>query len=147
MIFNNSEAWVNFSASAPPLSQSINQPVPKSAATTGEPIIANNVTTDTTNPNDPDTFATNSRVLFKSLSELYSARTGTNALEKAPSANKRRRKLGMRLAKRKTSDIAPAPSTLATIISRIKPNTREMRVSPLTNTPDFRSFLLIVFSS
>ena len=97
-------------------------------------------------PNEPETLATNSRVLSRSFSALYSANTGTKALENAPSAKRRRRKLGIRLANKKTSETAPAPSTPATIISRTKPKIRDTNVNALTNTPDFNNFLLIEFS-
>jgi len=66
VILSNNEACVNFSAFGPSFNQSTNQPVPKIAATTGEPIIANNVTTVTKPPKVPDTLPINSRVLDKS---------------------------------------------------------------------------------
>ena len=108
--------------------------------------MAINVTMVTKPPSVPDTLAINSRVLSGSLSALYSAKTGTKALEKAPSANKRRRKFGIRLANKKTSAATPAPSKFATTTSRTKPRIREIKVMPLTTSPDFNNFLLTIYS-
>src|SRR5690348_14492864 len=63
---------------------------------------------------------------------LYSPSIGTNACENAPSANRRRNRLGMRKATKNASVAAPAPKTQATSISRTNPRIRETRVMLLT---------------
>lgn len=73
---------------------------------------------------------------------LYSVITGTKAWLNAPSAKSRRKKLGMRLAKKKTSAATPAPSKLAMTTSRTKPITRDANVIPDTIMPDLINFLL-----
>ena len=49
---------------------------------------------------------------------LYSASTGTNACENAPSAKRRRSRLGMRKATKKASVAKPAPNARAMKKSR-----------------------------
>ena len=72
-----------------------------------------------------------------SFSLLTSVSTGINAWANAPSANKRRRKLGILLAKKNTSAAAPAPIKFATTTSLTKPKTRDKKVIQLTINPDF----------
>src|SRR5690606_28191824 len=55
---------------------------------------------------------------------------GTKATENAPSANSRRNVLGRMKATCQASAAAPAPSARASSMSRAKPNTRLMAVSP-----------------
>ena len=55
---------------------------------------------------------------------------GTNAAEKAPSANSERNRFGKRNATKKASATGPAPSSAASSISRTKPRTRLTAVSP-----------------
>ena len=62
----------------------------------------------------------------------YSLSTGTKAWLKAPSANRRRRKLGMRNATKKASVPAEAPSSRASTTSRTSPSTRDSSVMLLT---------------
>ena len=93
-------------------------------------------------PRVPATAASNSRTSRSSPFFLYSVITGTKAWLKAPSANSRRKKLGMRLAKKKTSAATPAPSRLAMTTSRTKPITRDASVIPDTIMPDLINFLL-----
>ena len=62
----------------------------------------------------------------------YSDRTGTKACEKAPSANSRRSRLGMRKATKNASVAAPAPNSLAITTSRTNPRTRDTSVMLLT---------------
>src|SRR6266853_7037007 len=50
--------------------------------------------------------------------------TGMNAVESAPSARRRRRRLGMRKATKKASVTGPAPKARATTMSRTNPSTR-----------------------
>src|SRR4029078_12975940 len=56
------------------------------------------------------------------------ARVGTNAWEKAPSPNRRRRRLGMRKATLNASNEAPAPNTDEMTTSRTRPVTRDASV-------------------
>ena len=72
----------------------------------------------------------------------YSLNTGTKACANAPSAKRRRKKLGILLAKKNTSADAPAPIMLAITTSRTKPSTREINVITLTISPDLINFLL-----
>ena len=75
---------------------------------------------------------------------LYSANTGMNACEKAPSANKRRRKFGILNATKNTSAPIPAPNILAMTISLKKPKIRERKVITLTTAVDLNNFSLII---
>ena len=56
----------------------------------------------------------------------------TNACESAPSANKSRKRLGIRNASWKQSKAAPAPKIEVNIISRASPNTRLAITAALT---------------
>jgi hypothetical protein len=60
------------------------------------------------------------------------ASKGTNACENAPSANNRRKRLGMRKATLNASVAALAPKLAAMSCSRTKPVIRETRVSSET---------------
>src|SRR5437762_6554691 len=71
-----------------------------------------------------------------------SARTGTKACEKAPSANRRRSRLGRRKATKKASVAIPAPKARAMKKSRAKPRMRLTNVRPLTVTRARRRFML-----
>ena len=55
--------------------------------------------------------------------------TGMNAVESAPSARRRRRRLGMRKATKKASVTGPAPKARATTMSRTNPRMRLRRVA------------------
>ena len=68
------------------------------------------------------------RVASSPCSARVAANTGTKAWAKAPSANRRRNKLGMRNATLKASVRALAPNTLAISVSRAKPVMREAKV-------------------
>ncbi len=59
-------------------------------------------------------------------------RMGTKAWAKAPSANRRRSRLGMRKATQKASVMGPAPNARATRMSRIRPEMRDSKVKLLT---------------
>ena len=74
---------------------------------------------------------------------LYSASTGTKAIENEPSADSRRMKLGMRKATKKASIIPPAPKTLAYTWSRTSPDSRDRKVMELKTAAERRSFPLI----
>src|ERR1039458_504289 len=72
---------------------------------------------------------------------LYSARMGTKAWEKAPSANRRRSRLGMRKATKNASVARPAPNRRAITASRTKPRMRDTRVMPPTVASARRRFI------
>src|SRR5688572_9663855 len=59
----------------------------------------------------------------------YSDNTGTNACEKAPSANKRRRKFGILKATKNASAAAPSPNIAAKTVSLTRPRIRENNVA------------------
>jgi hypothetical protein len=84
------------------------------------------------------------RVLVSSapLRFLYSPRIGTNACEKAPSANRRRSRLGILKATKKASVSSPAPKMRAIRKSRTKPSTRLTMVRLLTVARTRRRFML-----
>src|SRR6476646_12190287 len=71
-----------------------------------------------------------------------SASTGTNACEKAPSANRRRSRFGRRKATKNASVARPAPNDRAMMKSRAKPRMRLTKVKPLTVTKARRRFML-----
>src|SRR5260221_11911397 len=72
---------------------------------------------------------------------LYSERTGTKACEKAPSANRRRSRLGMRNATKNASVARPAPNSLAIRTSRTNPRMRDTSVMLLTVASAFSKFM------
>ena len=64
-----------------------------------------------------------------------SVKTGTTAVDSAPSARSRRSRFGMRKATKNASVSGPAPKTRATTMSRTKPSTRLASVaSPIEPT-------------
>ena len=72
---------------------------------------------------------------------LYAVATSSPLLDwmdfkKAPSANKRRMKLGILKATKKASVPASAPNSRAMTRSRIKPKMRDTRVKPPTRARD-----------
>ena len=77
---------------------------------------------------------------------LEAANTGTNAWLKAPSANRRRNKLGIRNATLKASVMALAPNIAAIRDSRTKPVMREARVHTDTVEADLRRLTEAEFS-
>ena len=96
---------------------------------------------------NPETYETNTRVASSPCLLLYSARIGTNACEKAPSAKIRRSRLGSLKATKKASVAIPAPKMRATIASRAKPSTRENMVIELTAASDFKRFITLLFQT
>ena len=86
----------------------------------------------------PATRSTNSRTAWGPCCSLYSANTGTKAIENEPSADSRRMKLGMRKAAMNTSIAGLAPNTIAYTWSRTSPETRDRKVIAL-NTAVERS--------
>jgi hypothetical protein len=76
------------------------------------------------------------RVASSPFCALLAASTGTKAWLKAPSANSRRNKLGMRNATLKASVKALAPNKEAINNSRTKPVTREAKVNKETTEAD-----------
>ena len=95
-----------------------------------------------TNDSIPATCCTNRCVFSGDWFCRYSASTGTNACENAPSAKMRRKRLGRRKATTKASIAAPAPKTRATTASRIKPNTRESIVMLLNRAKTASKFMV-----
>src|SRR5690606_17465759 len=69
-------------------------------------------------------------------------RIGTKAWEKAPSANSRRSRLGIRKATQKASVNGPAPKARAIRMSRARPVMRESRVKLLTVAADLSRLIL-----
>src|SRR5688572_19850352 len=67
---------------------------------------------------------------------LYSDNTGTKACEKAPSANNRRRKLGILKATKNASAAAPSPNIAAKTVSLQRPRIRENNVAPEVTIED-----------
>ena len=70
---------------------------------------------------------------------LLAASTGTNAWLNAPSANRRRNRLGMRKATLKASVMALAPNVEATSSSRTRPVIRDTSVNRETVDADLKS--------
>ena len=91
--------------------------------------------------NVPVTWSIRSRRACRSPLALYSDRTGTNASEKEPSANRRRMKLGILKARKKASVSPLAPNIFARTTSRTKPRIREIMVALPTVAVDFSSFI------
>ena len=110
--------------------------MPNKAAITGDAITPKSVTISKIVPNVPAAWATNILTFSSPCCCLISLNTGTNACAKAPSANKRRKKLGIRFANKNTSAAAPAPNKLATTASRTSPKIREIIVIALTIIPE-----------
>jgi len=74
----------------------------------------------------------------------YPVKTGIKAMVREPSANRRRRRLGILKATKKASVAGPAPKNPAITMPRIKPNTLLSRVaSPTTHA----AFTTRVFSA
>ena len=84
------------------------------------------------------TLSTTNLVAASPCWALDAASTGTKAWLNAPSANRRRNKLGMRNATLKASVMALAPKNAARSDSRTKPVTREARVQRDTVEADLR---------
>ncbi len=74
------------------------------------------------------TASTSAWVALSPFSARLCASSGTKACEKAPSANSRRSRLGMRNATLKASVMTLAPKAAATICSRTKPVMRDASV-------------------
>src|SRR5471030_82608 len=87
------------------------------------------------------TRSTNSLVSPSPFLVLYSARIGTKAWEKAPSANRRRSRLGIRKATKNASVASPAPNRRAITASRTKPRMRDTSVMALTVASARRRFM------
>src|SRR5450830_492181 len=74
------------------------------------------------------TWSTRILVLSSPSWVLYSDKIGTKAWAKAPSANRRRSKFGMRKATMRASDQLEAPKARANRLSRSRPVTRDSMV-------------------
>ena len=104
------------------------KPGAKSITSNGAPATPTRVTASSTAPRVPATRSTKPFSSSRVRRSLYSVSTGTKATEKAPSANSRRRKLGILKATKKASVLALAPNTWANTRSRRNPRTRDSRV-------------------
>ena len=82
------------------------------------------------------------RLLSSPRRFLYSARIGTKACENAPSANRRRSRLGILNATKNASVAMPAPNTRAITASRTKPRMRETSVMLLTVASALSRFMV-----
>ena len=100
------------------------------------------VTTSSAASKAPVTRSTSSRTACGPCFSLYSASTGTNAIENEPSADRRRMKLGMRNAATNTSMAGLAPNTMAYTWSRTSPLTRDRKVIALNTALDRSSPLM-----
>ena len=120
-------------ASKPPLSF---KPEAMTQTSTGAPTTpSTQVIARATNKTVP-TALTRSWVAWSPCWVRLSARMGTKACEKAPSANRRRSRLGMRNATLKASVVALAPKAAAISSSRTRPVMRDARVSRETMDAD-----------
>ena len=133
---------MNFCPSGSLSSQALNQPQPNTAVTTGESSMPRIVTASTTVLRVPRVFSRS--CLSSSLLPVsfVLVMTGTNDWAKAPSAKSLLKKFGMRFAKKNTSALSEAPSTLAMAISLSIPRIRERKVAiaeimPERSNPDF----------
>ncbi len=88
-------------------------PGAKISTSTGAAMTPITVTTNSKAPSVPATPETSSRVSSWLRLCRYSEMTGTKPCENDPSANRRRRKLGILMATRKASMSALAPNTWA----------------------------------
>jgi hypothetical protein len=107
------------------------EPGANRAVTCGANSTPSAVTTSSTAPRVPATRAIIRRSSSGVPFSFISVSAGTKAVEKEPSANSRRMKLGMRKATQKASVAALAPKTLANTTSRTSPRTRETKVPAL----------------
>src|SRR5436309_7855570 len=98
------------------------------------------ITSSTTASSAP-TEPTRSCVASSPRCRLYSARMGTKACEKAPSANRRRKMFGSRNAASKASICSPAPNATALMLSRARPVIRDSSVIALTVDSAFSRFI------
>src|SRR5258708_3769723 len=88
------------------------------------------------------TLPASSRVAASPWRLRYSPSTGTKACENAPSAKRRRSRLGMRKATTNASIARPAPNRIARSVSRTKPVMRDASVMPLTEAAALSRFNL-----
>src|SRR5258708_17594204 len=91
------------------------------------------------------TFPASSRVASSPLRTRYSPSTGTKACENAPSAKRRRSRLGMRKATTNASIARRAPNRIARSVSRTKPVMRDASVMPLTEAAALSRFNLVLW--
>ena len=104
-------------------------PLASSHTSTGAPATPTTQVSSSTQNSTVATFATRARVRSSPSWVLVVASTGMKAWLNAPSANRRRNRLGMRKATLKASVSALAPNMEAMMRSRTRPVTREARVS------------------
>ncbi|MNT14885.1 hypothetical protein D3C72_1499060 [compost metagenome] len=113
---------------------SVSTPLAKTDASCGAKISASAVTSISTPPRVPAVRAISSRSSAWLRVSFTSVNTGTNAVAKEPSANSRRRKLGILKATQKASVMALVPKVEVTTWSRTRPRTRETMVMLLNDS-------------
>ena len=99
---------------------------------TGAPAMPSSVVATSAQKSTVATASIRPRVAASPSADRLAANMGTNACEKAPSANNRRSRFGMRNATLNASVCALTPKLEATINSRPSPVTRETSVSKET---------------
>ncbi len=124
----NGKVSRNRSTNKPYFSGSVAAPSENTAASCGVKINPSAVISNNIPPKVPDTRAISSRRSACGRVSLTSVNTGTKAVANEPSANSRRRKLGMRKATQNASVTALAPKVVEIAWSRIRPSTREIMV-------------------
>ena len=122
------------------LAGSRRKPGAKIVATTGDAITVMRVSNSKVPPSTPATRSTNALTAAWPPCSRVSASTGTKACANAPSANKRRKKLGILKATKNASALPLAPIRLASTTSRNKPSTRDSMVAEPTTAEDLTSF-------
>ncbi|MNI45935.1 hypothetical protein D3C73_1003770 [compost metagenome] len=130
----NGKVRRNRSISRPCLAGSVSTPLAKTDASCGAKISASAVTSISTPPRVPAVRAISSRSSAWLRVSFTSVNTGTNAVAKEPSANSRRRKLGILKATQKASVMALVPKVEVTTWSRTRPRTRETMVMLLNDS-------------
>ena len=116
------------------------KPGAKTQTNRGAARMPTTVTTARTRPRTAAVWSTKALTSQGARRARYSDNTGTKAWENPPSANRRRKKLGMRKATMKASMPAPGPNATPSTTSRISPKTRDRPVIRPTATVDLNSF-------
>src|SRR5690606_1921253 len=109
--------------------------------TQGAPMMPSIVTTINAKVNSRATRSSSCRTSSGDLVVRACPSMGTKACEKAPSAKRRLRRLGMRNATQKASVSGPAPKAPAIRMSRISPVIREKSVRLLTVAADLNRLM------
>ena len=115
--------WVNMTASAA-FPGSAMKPGAITRRIHGAATMPSTVVTVSAMRASPSTARSMRRSSGRDLVAAYSVKTGIIAVERAPSARRRRRILGIRKATKNASVTGPAPNVRATSMSRANPSTR-----------------------